>query len=150
DIKPKKNNPVVCLLKNRYGVPYERIYGKKSTADDFAKDCYPSGKRREKFKERFKDYVVVTYGVSSKHGLPEPQLMWQSRGMQIDCWQIQINRNGCGSWIEATWHEEHDNYEVVTIWGSLEKIGKRHIRKQATIDMRKGMELFVRICEQMS
>jgi hypothetical protein len=145
DIKPKSNNPLVEVLR-LHGIPYERIHGKKCSVDDFAKDAFT----KEQVKERFKGYVIVIYGVLSDEGLPQPPLLWQIRGKEYDCWQIQINSKKHHGWVEATFDTDPIGnyvYVVQTMWGILDDVGK--YRKHIFEDLMEGMELLLIVTEYL-
>jgi len=151
DKTPDPKNLVVSILAS-HGIPYERIHGKESTGDDFIKDIFPPGKLREKYKERFKDYIVVMYGVSSEEGLPRPPLSWQSGGKEFDSWQIQIKPKAHYGWVEATLNNDPRTkgdyiYVVQTMWGILEDV--RKYRRQIFRDLMEGMKLLLKICSEI-
>ena len=130
--KPAPNELIVQILKS-YGIPYDRIYGRFAKGDGFTGD------------NRFADYAVRLVGVSASEDLPHPQLAWQIQGEEYYCWQIQILNKHYPGIIDATWREEYDHYEVVTIWGSLE-----WMNSQTLAIMDEGMKLLLLVSERMT
>jgi hypothetical protein len=130
-VKPDQGNPVVYLLKD-YGIPYDRIWGRYSTGDDFT------------LEKRFADYEIYFFGISSTEEIPHPQLAWQAEGEEYDCWQIRIYWKDYYGCIDAMWREDCDHYEVVTIWGSLGQLDM-----QTAAAMNEGMNLLFLVTQKM-
>lgn len=131
DEKPAPNETIVYLLE-RYGIPYDRIYGRFAKGDSFTSD------------NRFGNYAVRLVGVSTDEELPQPLLAWQLHGEEYYCWQIVIRCKDYPGLIDATWREEYDHYEVVTIWGSL-----KWMNSQTVALMDEGLKLLLLISERM-
>jgi hypothetical protein len=118
----------------KYGILPTQIAGRFCNAADFIKD------------ERFKDYAIYIYGVSQDEELPHPQLFWQDEdGAGYYCWQIQIYWQASRAYIEATWSEEIDPYDVVTRWGDLSRL---EISLVTAMD--EGMNLLLFIIDRMT
>src|SRR5262245_932728 len=100
DLPIEKTNPLVSLLRD-YGIPHERLFGQRAKGDVFTGD------------KSFRDYRVELFGVSSDEKLPHPQLVWNRKGKEFDCWRILIHWKDYYGWIDATWREDYDNYDVV-------------------------------------
>lgn len=132
-VKPEFDNPVVGIL-GAYGIPYDRITGLCSKGNEFTGE------------EKFEDYKVYIFGVSSDESLPHPQLSWYSEeGKEYACWQIQIYWKNYYGRVDSVWWKEYDHYTVMTVWGSLGQLDK-----QIENALNKGLELLRVIAQLMT
>lgn len=136
-VVPTPDNPIVQLL-SEHGVPASRIIGLRYTGDAF----------QALNTNKYNDYIVVFFGVSSDENLPTRIFFENKDGTSIFCWQVQISWRdsdvNSGAYIEAVWSEAEHDYVVSIQMGYLDTLDK-----EAGKHLAEGLSLLLLIKDRL-